>query len=40
MPLAIYATLERDLDAALTLSAILAVIAFTLLFLFRRLARR
>ncbi len=39
MPLAIYATLERDLDAALSLSALLAVTAFSLLFLFRLLIR-
>lgn len=38
MPLAIYSTLERDLDAALTLSALLAVVAFMLLLLFRQLA--
>ncbi len=35
MPLAIYATLERDLDAALALSAILAAVAFGLLLAFR-----
>jgi molybdate transport system permease protein len=39
MPLAIYATLERDLDAALSLSALLAITAFGLLFLFRQLIR-
>jgi molybdate transport system permease protein len=36
-PLAIYAALERDLDAALALSALLAIAAFTLLLLVRRL---
>ena len=35
MPLAIYAALERDLDAALALSALLATLAFALLLLFR-----
>ena len=37
MPLAIYAALESDLDVALTLSVLLAVTAFALLLLFRRL---
>jgi molybdate transport system permease protein len=36
MPLAIYAALESDLDAALALSVILLVISFALLMLFRR----
>jgi molybdate transport system permease protein len=35
MPLAIYAALESDLDAALVLSAILAVVSFTVLVLLR-----
>ena len=35
MPLAIYATLERDLDAALAMSAVLAAVAFLLLLAFR-----
>lgn len=35
MPLAIYATLERDLDAALAMSALLAIVAFGLLLAFR-----
>ena len=39
MPLAIYATLEQDLDAALKLSAILTVLAFALLLSFRALTR-
>lgn len=36
MPLAIYAALETDLDAAFILSAILSLVAFALLGLFRR----
>jgi molybdate transport system permease protein len=36
MPLAIYAALESDLDAALALSVVLLVISFALLMLFRR----
>ena len=40
MPLAIYAALESDLDAALALSAVLTVSAFLLLFLFRLFVRR
>ena len=39
-PLAIYAALEKDLDVALTLSALLAIAAFTLLLLVRRLTER
>jgi molybdate transport system permease protein len=35
MPLAIYAALESDLDAALVLSAILVVVSFTILLLLR-----
>jgi molybdate transport system permease protein len=35
MPLAIYAALESDLDAALSLSVLLLAISFTLLLLFR-----
>jgi molybdate transport system permease protein len=35
MPLAIYAALEQDLNAALTLSAILTILAFGLLIVFR-----
>jgi molybdate transport system permease protein len=35
MPLAIFSALERDLEAALALSALLAGLAFTLLLLFR-----
>ena len=37
MPLAIYAALEQDLDAALALSALLAVTAFALLLAFRQI---
>jgi molybdate transport system permease protein len=40
MPLAIYAALESDLDAALALSAILVVVSFGLLGLVRLAARR
>ena len=40
MPLAIYAALESDLDAALALSAILVVVSFGLLGLVRLVARR
>jgi molybdate transport system permease protein len=40
MPLAIYAALERDLDTALVISAILTIVAFTLLFIFRQIVRR
>jgi len=40
MPLAIYAALESDLDAALALSAILVVVSFGLLWLVRLAARR
>lgn len=40
MPLAIYAALEQDLDTALVISAILTVVAFALLFVFRQLVRR
>ncbi len=40
MPLAIYATLERDFDAAVVLSAILAITAFGLLLLFRLTVER
>lgn len=36
MPLAIYAALESDLDAALALSVVLLAISFALLLLFRR----
>jgi molybdate transport system permease protein len=36
MPLAIYAALESDLDAALGLSVLLLAISFGLLVLFRR----
>src|SRR5215831_8458480 len=39
MPLAIYAALESDLDAALGLSVLLLVISFVLLVLFRRWLR-
>ncbi len=39
MPLAIYATLESDLDAALALAAVLTIAAFLLLFVFRLLLR-
>ena len=39
MPLAIYAELERNLDAALAMGAILTLAAFGLLLLFRRLTR-
>lgn len=39
LPLAIYAALESDLDAALALSALLTVAAFALLFAFRLLVR-
>lgn len=37
MPLAIYAALERDLDTALAMAAVLTVTAFGVLLLFRRL---
>jgi len=40
MPLAIYAALEADLDAALALSAVLGVVSFTVLALVRVTARR
>ena len=40
MPLAIYAALEQDLDAALALSALLAVTAFALLLAFRQVVYR
>jgi molybdate transport system permease protein len=40
MPLAIYSALEQDLDTALVISAILTVVAFGLLFVFRQLVRR
>ncbi|MGE3268775.1 MAG: ABC transporter permease [Chloroflexota bacterium] len=40
MPLAIYAALESDLDAALAVSAILVVVSFALLGLVRVAARR
>ncbi len=40
MPLAIYAALEQDLDTALVISAILTVVAFGLLFIFRQIVRR
>jgi molybdate transport system permease protein len=40
MPLAIYAALESDLEAALALSAILVVVSFGLLWLVRLVARR
>jgi ABC-type sulfate transport system permease component len=36
MPLAIYAALETDLEAALVLSALLVVISFLVLFLLRQ----
>ncbi|MEJ2288361.1 MAG: ABC transporter permease [Deinococcales bacterium] len=39
MPLAIYAELERNLDVALAMGAILTLAAFALLLLFRRLTR-
>ena len=39
MPLAIYAALEQDLNAALSLSAILTLVAFTLLYSFRSLVK-
>jgi molybdate transport system permease protein len=40
MPLAIYAALESDLDAALVLSAILVIVSFTILVLLRLTAGR
>jgi molybdate transport system permease protein len=40
MPLAIYAALESDLDAALALSVVLLAISFALLLLFRRWLRQ
>lgn len=40
MPLAIYAALESDLDAALVLSAILTVVSFAVLVLLRASVRR
>jgi ABC-type sulfate transport system permease component len=40
MPLAIYAALESDLNAALTLSAILVLVSMTLLVCVRLLLRR
>jgi molybdate transport system permease protein len=40
MPLAIYAALESDLDAALALSVVLLAISFALLVLFRRWLRQ
>jgi molybdate transport system permease protein len=36
MPLAIYAALEQDLESALVISAILTLVAFTLLFIVRQ----
>jgi molybdate transport system permease protein len=39
MPLAIYSALEQDLDTALVISAILTVVAFTLLLVFRQIVR-
>jgi molybdate transport system permease protein len=39
MPLAIYAALEQDLDTALVISAILTVVAFGLLFVFRQIVK-
>jgi molybdate transport system permease protein len=39
MPLAIYSALETDLDSALALSAILVVVSFAVLFVFKALAR-
>ncbi len=40
MPLAIYSALEQDLDTALVISAVLTVVAFGLLFVFRQIVRR
>jgi molybdate transport system permease protein len=40
MPLAIYAALEQDLDAAIGLSLVLLVVSFGLLLGFRRWLRR
>ena len=40
LPLAIYATLERDLDAAIALSGVLAVVALGTFFVVRSLTRR
>ena len=40
MPLAIYAALESDLDAALVLSAILTIVSFAVLILLRASLRR
>ena len=40
MPLAIYAALEQDLDAALALSALLSLVAFALLFIFKLFTTR
>ena len=40
MPLAIYAALESDLDAALTLSAILTVVSFLVLVILRAVVGR
>lgn len=40
LPLAIYAALERDLNSALALSALLAICAFVLLVAFRLVLRR
>jgi molybdate transport system permease protein len=39
MPLAIYAALEQDLDTALVISAILTVVAFGLLLVFRQIVK-
>lgn len=39
MPLAIYAELERNLDTALAMGAVLTLVAFALLLAFRRLTR-
>jgi molybdate transport system permease protein len=40
MPLAIYTTLESDLDAAIVISAILVIVSFTLLLAFKLLTGR
>ena len=40
LPLAIYATLERDLDAAIALSGVLAVVALGTFFVVRSVTRR
>ncbi len=39
MPLAIYAVLEQDLESALVISAVLTVVAFGLLFVFRQMIK-